>query len=127
MITHATKFHRPGVPPQVEILCKSYEDEWEISVKDNGIGISISIDDAYLASLFQPFRRLNSPREYAGTGLGLAMVKRIAEMHGGRAWITLTKGVGSEFFVTIAKNPRRDMDGNANRAVSYRAEYEAIS
>ncbi len=123
LITNATKFHRHGVPPQVEIQCKSREDEWEISVKDNGIGI----DDAYLASLFQPFRRLNSPREYAGTGLGLAMVKRIAEMHGGRVWITSTKGVGSEFFVTIAKNPRRDLDGSANRAMSYRAEYEAIS
>ncbi len=102
MVANATKFHRPGVAPQVDIRVLTLADEWQISVKDNGIGI----DGKLLPTLFQTFRRLNSPKEFAGSGLGLAMVKKIAEMHGGRAWITSTKGVGSEVFATIAKNPK---------------------
>jgi two-component system, chemotaxis family, sensor kinase Cph1 len=101
LIANAIKFHRPGTSPNIGIVVKSKEAEWEFAVRDDGIGI----DENQLPTLFKAFRRLNSRREFAGTGIGLAMVKKTAEIHGGRVWATSAKGAGSEFFATIAKNP----------------------
>jgi signal transduction histidine kinase len=111
LIANAVKFHRPGKPPNIGIDVKSHETEWEFMVKDDGIGI----DEKYLPTLFKAFRRLNSRKDFEGTGIGLAMVKKTAEMHGGRVWATSAKGFGSEFFATIAKSPPRE----------FRASHEA--
>lgn len=101
LIANAVKFHRVGASPKIGIRVETRETEWELSVKDNGIGI----DEKQLPTLFKPFRRLNSRKDFDGSGMGLAIVKKTAEVHGGRVWAISAKGAGSEFFATIAKNP----------------------
>lgn len=101
LIANAVKFHKAGHAPRVDICAESRETEWQLSVKDDGIGI----DEKLQSSLFRAFRRLHSQKDYAGTGIGLAVVRKIAEMHGGRVWIRSAQGAGSEFFATIAKVP----------------------
>lgn len=108
LIANAVKFHRPGVTPNINISVQSNASEWQIAVKDDGIGI----DEKLMPTLFKAFRRLNSQKEFAGSGIGLAMVKKITEIHGGRVWIKSTKGVGSEFFATIAKTPSQRPSDN---------------
>ncbi len=108
LIANAVKFHRPGATPNINISVQSNASEWQIAVKDDGIGI----DEKLMPSLFKAFRRLNSQKEFAGSGIGLAMVKKITEIHGGRVWIKSTKGVGSEFFATIAKSPPQRRSDN---------------
>ncbi len=108
LIANAVKFHRPGVAPKIDISVRSNASEWQIAVRDDGIGI----DEKLMPTLFKAFRRLNSQKEFAGSGIGLAMVKKITEIHGGRVWIKSTKGVGSEFFATIAKTPPQRRSDN---------------
>ena len=111
LIANAVKFHRAGASPRIGISVKTRETEWELSVKDDGIGI----DEKQLPTLFKPFRRLNSRKEYDGSGMGLAIVKKTAEVHGGRVWATSAKGAGSEFFATIAKHPVHRAFGSSEK------------
>ncbi len=83
LIGNGLKFRRDGVPPQVTVSAHEVGDEWEVTVTDNGIGI----DPEYVDKVFVIFQRLHARDVYAGTGIGLALAKKIVEFHGGRIGI----------------------------------------
>lgn len=97
LISNGVKFRRDGVAPQVHIGCGRDGDGWVFSVEDNGIGIPAE----YHAKLFRIFQRLHGQEAYQGTGIGLAVCKKIVEAHGGRIWIEGRVGGGSVFRFTV--------------------------
>jgi PAS domain S-box-containing protein len=92
LVSNAIKF-RGDQPPVVTVSAEEVEDECVVTVGDNGIGI----DPAKAARIFDVFQRLHSQDEYAGTGMGLAICKRIVERHGGRIWVEPGPEGGSAF------------------------------
>ena len=97
LIGNALKF-RGAEPPRVVITAVTYDNRWRVSVQDNGIGI----DQRYADRIFQMFQRLHERGVYEGSGIGLAIAKRIVERHGGRIWFESAVGVGTTFFFTLA-------------------------
>lgn len=100
LIGNALKYHDKNTAPRVEIKGEETETHWAFSVSDNGIGI----DEKYFDEIFLLFKRLHSNSEYSGTGMGLAMCKKVVEQHGGEIWVTSEKGKGSTFYFTIKKD-----------------------
>ncbi len=96
LISNGIKFRREE-PPHVHVSARRKENEWVFSVKDNGIGIA----PEFFGRLFQLFQRQYTKSEYPGTGIGLAICKRIVERHGGRIWAESEAGRGSTFYFTI--------------------------
>ncbi|MBN1227294.1 MAG: GHKL domain-containing protein [Deltaproteobacteria bacterium] len=96
LIGNAIKF-RSEQAPRVHISAKKDRNKWLFSVKDNGLGI----DPQYKDKIFLIFQRLHSKEEYPGTGIGLAICKRIVERHGGKIWIDSNVGKGSTVYFTL--------------------------
>lgn len=96
LIGNAIKFHGPRVP-EVRLDVQKQGAYWLFSVADNGIGI----EQQYFERIFIIFQRLHTREEFSGTGIGLAISKRIVERHGGRIWIESQPGLGTTFYFTI--------------------------
>ncbi|MCE0765856.1 ATP-binding protein [Pseudonocardia kujensis] len=103
LIGNALKFHRADVPPLVRVDAVLRGDEWEISVSDNGIGI----EPEFVDKIFVIFQRLHGREVYAGTGIGLALAKKIVEFHGGRIWVDhgAADEPGTTFRLTLPVSP----------------------
>jgi signal transduction histidine kinase len=97
LIGNSLKFRHPDRPPKVHVTAERVGDEWQISFADNGIGI----EPAYADKIFVIFQRLHPKNEYPGTGIGLAITKKIIEYHGGRIWLDAGDREGTLFRLTI--------------------------
>ncbi|MBS1686603.1 MAG: PAS domain S-box protein [Bacteroidetes bacterium] len=99
LIDNAMKFIPADRKPLIRVTCDEDIDYWKISVSDNGIGIK----DEFKDKVFQIFQRLHTDNEYPGTGIGLAICKKVADLHDGRIWFDSEYGQGTTFHVTISK------------------------
>jgi PAS domain S-box-containing protein len=97
LISNALKF-RGEAPPRVHVSAQRLDGHWQFAVRDNGIGIDLR----RAGRLFQVFQRLHARGEYPGTGIGLAICKKIVERHGGRIWVESRPGEGATFYFTIS-------------------------
>jgi PAS domain S-box-containing protein len=98
LIANAVKFHGE-TRPHAHVSARDLGQEWSFSVSDNGIGI----EPQYFERIFAVFQRLHGQKEYPGTGIGLALCRRIVERHGGRIWVESEVGKGSTFHFTLPK------------------------
>ncbi|MCB0570323.1 MAG: hypothetical protein KDC66_11190 [Phaeodactylibacter sp.] len=98
LISNSIKFQN-GEPPKILIGCEEQEQDWLFYVQDNGIGI----DEAYQAKIFEIFQRLHTTEQYPGTGVGLAVCKKIIEENNGRIWFHSKEKAGATFFFTLSK------------------------
>jgi PAS domain S-box-containing protein len=98
LVGNALKYNKSAIP-ELEIGCEEKKDAWQFYIKDNGIGI----DPKYYNKVFVIFQRLHGKNQFSGTGIGLAICKKIVEKHGGNIWIESAVGKGSTFFFTIKK------------------------
>ncbi|MGA8025532.1 MAG: ATP-binding protein [Bryobacteraceae bacterium] len=96
LLGNAIKYRKPTEPPRIHISCATNEHEHVLSVRDNGVGF----DNKYAEQIFGMFKRLHG-REIPGTGIGLAICRKIVESHGGKIWTESTPGAGSTFSFTI--------------------------
>ena len=100
LIGNAIKYQAPDAHPQVTVEATGAGAQWRVSVSDNGIGIAAD----YRESIFQPFKRLHAKDEYSGTGMGLAICRKIVESHGGVIWVEDNPAGGSRFVFTLPRD-----------------------
>jgi light-regulated signal transduction histidine kinase (bacteriophytochrome) len=96
LIGNALKF-RNEAPSRIHVGAERKDTQWRLSVRDNGIGI----DPQYFDRIFAVFQRLHTRSEYPGTGIGLAICKKIVERHGGRIWVESLPGEGTTFYFSL--------------------------
>ncbi len=96
LVANAIKYRRPEEPPHIQVSAERQGGPWLFLVEDNGIGIAPEFFDR----VFQPLRRLHG-QEIPGTGMGLAVCKKIVERHGGRIWVESEEGKGARFYFTL--------------------------
>src|SRR3569623_1474463 len=99
LLGNALKYHA-GDSPRVHVSAEPGQDGWQFCVSDNGIGI----EPQYYEKIFEIFRRLHNQQEIPGTGIGLAVCRRVVHRHGGRIWVESEPGRGSRFYFTIPDN-----------------------
>ena len=102
LVGNAIKFKKPEEPIRVHVGVSDGGAEWRFSVSDNGIGIEAQ----YYQRIFMVFQRLHTRDEYPGTGIGLAICKKVVDRHRGRIWVESAPGKGSTFHFTLPKNQR---------------------
>lgn len=100
LISNGIKFSKKDVDPIISIKIKDTAKQWVVEVTDNGIGIN----EKYQDRIFQIFQRLHTADEYEGTGIGLALCKKMVEQHDGTIWLESTEGQGTSFFFSISKS-----------------------
>jgi light-regulated signal transduction histidine kinase (bacteriophytochrome) len=99
LLGNAIKFRKTDASPVIRLKAIERKNEWELSVRDNGIGF----DMEYADKIFVVFQRLHNREDYPGTGIGLALCKKIIERHGGRIWVDSEPGDGTTFTITLPK------------------------
>lgn len=115
LIGNAIKFRRDNVPPEIHIGVEREDDSWLFSVKDNGIGLDLQFADR----VFVIFQRLHTRDEYPGSGMGLAICKKIVDCHRGRIWIESEEGQGATFKFTLPVGGRDRTHARGSRTQDY--------
>lgn len=103
LLGNALKFLTAGKPPQIHLTAQKQGEEWVLGVQDNGIGIK----PEYAEQIFQPFKRLHGRGKYEGSGIGLAVCRKVMERHHGRIWVESEEGQGAHFKFALPAQ-RRD-------------------
>ena len=100
LVNNGLKYQKPDASPHVHVSVQEKPKHWEFTIKDNGIGM----EQRHLRKIFDVFQRLHLKEEYAGTGVGLSICKKVVERHGGQIKVTSEVGEGSAFIFTLQKS-----------------------
>jgi len=99
IVNNGVKYQKPGTAPLVHIGATDVGSHWQFSIHDNGIGM----EERHLNKIFDVFQRLHRKDQYAGTGIGLSICKKVVERNGGKLWVESEHGIGSAFYFTLLK------------------------